>query len=468
MAGSKIRQQFNQSLSPQQLQFMQLLELPVTDIEQRIKREVEENPVLEIPNGTEEEVGEEENSLNLEWQDASHNSSYDAGRFIAKESNDEQRETVVVREESLIDFLERQLMVYPLSERHIELGKYLIGSLDEKGYLESPLDILISNIEIALGIESSEEELGDVLSVIQTFDPAGVGARDLQECLLLQLPRVTEGDAFLEKQMSTLLIKHYEDFSQKRFDKIMRNMGITEEELLRLQKIILTLNPSPGKAFEQSSTAIKQTITPDFFIEYRGERMFPILNELYIPKLQMNSHYLDMLNRYEEEADGETAMFIRKKIEDAAFFIKALQQRKANLLSVISYVMKRQRTYFLSGDDKDLLPLSMKEVAEYIGVAPSTVSRIAGSKYVQTSFGIFPLKHFFASAAFVTDGESRSNSGVKAALQNLIDRENKKEPLTDDRIEELLRKEGHDVSRRTIAKYRKALKILPARLRREL
>lgn len=484
-----------QKLSPQQIQLMKLLQLPTIALEQRIKEELEANPALEEGNEDaddelqedyEEEINtdddtefdEEQESMEAERMDdevsfedfMDEEESADYKYEITNSGkDDEQREAPLSVGPDFHDLLEQQLGLRDLSDNEYRIGLYLIGCIDEDGYLRRDLDSVVDDIAFSQNIHTSVEELDKVLKVIQSFDPAGVGARNLQECLLLQLER--KNPRTREVHFAIDVVKqHMDEFSKKHYDKIARSLDIKDEEEFKdIINEITHLNPKPGGA--ASGGSIAGDIVPDFIISNADGKLELGLNQRNMPDLKLSKEYLEMLTEYSKNKDRsskEASTFVKSKIESAQWFIDALFQRQQTLLVTMNAIMKYQEEYFLTGDETKLKPMILKDIAESIGLDISTVSRVANSKYVTTPFGNFLLKSFFSESLSTDSGEEVSTREVKKILKDCIDEENKKKPLTDDALMGILKEKGYNIARRTIAKYREQLDIPVARLRKEI
>lgn len=488
-----------QKLSPQQIQLMKLLQLPAIALEQRIKEELEANPALEEgEEEVEDEIQDEEEfeddlDDNTEETDNSidNDEPVEAERMDDEVSFEDYMDEVEVAEykyeinnngkdndrkeipvsvgPGFHDVLEEQLGLRDLSDHEYRIGLYLIGCIDEDGYLRRDLDSIVDDIAFSQNINTDAAELEKVLKVIQSFDPAGVGARNLQECLLLQLER--KNPRTREVHFAIDVVKHYMDeFSKKHYEKIAKNIEIDDEEEFRdIINEITHLNPKPGGASAHSSVA--GDVVPDFVINNADGKLELSLNQRNMPELKLSKDYLEMLTEYSKNKDRsskEATTFVKSKIESAQWFIDALMQRQQTLLVTMNAIMKYQEEYFLTGDETKLRPMILKDIAESIGLDISTVSRVANSKYVTTPFGNFLLKSFFSESLSTDSGEEVSTREVKKILKDCIEAENKKKPLTDDALMTILKEKGYNIARRTIAKYREQLDIPVARLRKEI
>ncbi|MBC7864104.1 MAG: RNA polymerase factor sigma-54 [Bacteroidia bacterium] len=488
-----------QKLSPQQIQLMKLLQLPTIALEQRIKEELETNPALEegpeeaedgeLENEeeyeseiTEEEIpknedGEEKERENEKIDDQLELEDYmddvEAAEYKYEVSNQgkdvEQREMPVSHGPGFHDLLEQQLGLGDFTDTEYKIGLYLIGCIDDDGYIRRELESVVDDIAFSQNITTTKEELEDVLKIIQSFDPAGVGARNLQECLLLQLDR--KEPKTREIQYAIEVVKKYMDeFSKKHYDKISKKLEIDDEELKDVLAEITHLNPRPGNSSGEGERTNSEVI-PDFVIANNDGKLELSINSRNMPELKISRDYLDMLQGYSKNRDKtskEASSFVKGKIENAQWFIEALFQRQQTLLVTMNAIMKHQEEYFLTGDETKLKPMILKDIAEKVGLDISTVSRVANSKYVTTPYGTFLLKSFFSESLSNEAGEEVSTREVKKILEDCIGAENKKKPLTDDALTKILKEKGYNIARRTVAKYREQLDIPVARLRKEI
>ena len=480
-----------QKLSPQQIQLMKLLQLPTTALEQRIKEELEANPALEegveeeeVVDNEEEIIQEEENPISeeeerepdkiddeLELED--YMDDVEAAEYKYEINNSgkdvEQREMPVTSGPGYHDLLEQQLGLRDLTEHQFKIGLYLIGCIDDDGYIRRDLESIVDDIAFSQNVQTTAEELHTLLEVIQSFDPAGTGARNLQECLLLQLYRKREQTR--EIQFAVEVVKKYMDeFSKKHYEKIAKKLELDEEELKDVLAAITQLNPRPGSSGNDSARVITEVV-PDFLISIADGKPELSLNQRNMPELKISKDYLEMLQQYSRNNDKsskEASSFVKGKIESAQWFIDALFQRQQTLLVTMHAIMEYQQDYFLTGDETKLKPMILKDIAEKVGLDISTVSRVANSKYVITPYGTFLIKTFFSESLSTESGEEVSTREVKKILEDCIGGENKKKPLTDDALTKILKEKGYNIARRTVAKYREQLDIPVARLRKEI
>jgi RNA polymerase sigma-54 factor len=501
MLKQSLQQKLLQKLSPQQIQLMKLLQLPTVALEQRIKEELEVNPALEEGAESEEEEkkdemdeddeglfkeegetdgeGEEEKPKEKEKEKdedfalddyMDEDEGYSYREHVNNSSpDDERREMPLSAGPGFNDVLISQLGLQPLDDHHYQVGVYLIGNIDEDGYLRRELSAIVDDIAFAQNIVTTEEEIAELLHVIQSFDPPGVGARDLQECLLLQLQRKTPKTPQILLAMRVVQ-EHMEEFSKKHYDKIARRLAIDDESLRGVIHEITSLNPRPGNAASDSARAV-QDVVPDFIVSNSDGKLELQLNDRNMPELRVSGMYGQMLQEYarsKDKSSKEAVTFIKQKIDSAKWFMDALRQRQQTLLLTMQAIMEYQYEYFLEGDETLLKPMILKDIADRVGLDISTVSRVANSKYVQTQFGTFLLKTFFSESLSTDSGEEVSTREVKKILSDCIGAEDKHRPLTDDRLAKILKDKGYNIARRTVAKYREQLDIPVARLRKEL
>ena len=474
-----LTQKLDQRLSPQQIQLMKLLQVPTMELDQRIKQEIEENPALE--EGSDELEDEFDNQDDTEENDT--DDEFDLSDYIDDDiadyktnannqsKDDEERVIPLSGEQSFQEKLSEQLHLLDLNETEFIIADILIGNLDESGYLNRDLEALVDDLAFSMNVITSEQEVKSILGLIQTFDPAGVGARSLQECLLLQINRKQDGDIsrFTAKK---ILEDFFEEFTKKHYDKIALKLEIEDKDLKDAINEILRLNPKPGGSLRESAKNQLQ-ITPDFVINETDGSLELSLNSRNAPSLKVSREYESMLRSYSEGAkttksDKEAVSFVRQKLDGAKWFIDAIKQRQQTLLLTMNAIMNYQFAYFLSGDEAKLRPMILKDIADIVNLDISTISRVSNSKYVQTNFGIYPLKYFFSESLSTDSGEEVSTREVKKILSEAINSESKKIPLTDEKLMDLLNEKGYNIARRTVAKYREQLNFPVARMRKEL
>ncbi len=471
-------QKLEQRLSPQQIQLMKLLQVPTMELDQRIKQEIEENPALE-----EGKEHDEDDFGNEEAYEEGENEEFDINDYLdddvadykTKSSNqskdDDDKAIPFSGGHTFRERLSEQLQLLHLGSDEKKIAKVLIGNLDEAGYLNRDVEAIVDDLAFSMNISTSEEIVLEVLQMIHDLDPAGVGARDLQECLLIQIKRKQDGNIsrFTAKK---ILENHFEEFTKKHYDKISKKLEISDEDLKEAIGEILKLNPKPGGSSKGSSKNYQQII-PDFIIHENEGRLELSLNARNAPELRVSKDYENMLRSYSEGAkssksDKDAVTFVKQKLDNAKWFIDAIRQRQHTLLMTMTAIMQYQESYFITGDETKLKPMILKDIADIVELDISTVSRVANSKYVQTQFGIFSLKYFFSESLSTESGEEVSTREVKKILSEAVDSENKKSPLTDEKLMNLLRDRGYNIARRTVAKYREQLNIPVARMRKEL
>jgi RNA polymerase sigma-54 factor len=473
-------QKLEQRLSPQQIQLMKLLQVPTMELDQRIKQEIEENPALEEGADFEEDeydnADDEDEFDNDEPDfDISDYIDEDGSDYKTKANNhskdDEERVIPLSGESTFQEKLTEQLQLLDLDDTQYVIADTIIGNLDESGYLNREIESIVDDLAFSANIMVTEAEIEEVLLVIQELDPAGVGARDLQECLLIQINRRQDGD-ITRYTAKVILEQFFEEFTRKHYDKITKKLEIEDQDLKEAIDEILKLNPKPGGSMKETAKNYQQII-PDFLItEFEG-KLELTLNSRNAPELKVSREYEQMLRSYAEGAkrsksDKDALMFVKQKLDGAKWFIDAIKQRQNTLLLTMNAIMNYQRAYFLTGDEANLRPMILKDIAEVVNLDISTISRVANSKYVQTGYGIISLKYFFSEGLSTDSGEEVSTREVKKILSEAIEGEQKRRPLTDERLAEILNEKGYNIARRTVAKYREQLNIPVARLRKEL
>ncbi|MEY4638876.1 MAG: hypothetical protein RLZZ446_1395 [Bacteroidota bacterium] len=487
----RLQQKLLQRLSPQQIQLMKLLQVPTASLETRIKEELEENPALELePERFEEKenTGDEFDTAEETTDDATTADSYeddsvsdyiqdddDEADYKLRDTNypefSEEREHPIRSGTSFYDLLTDQLHLLNLDNTQQTIAEQVVGSIDEDGYLRRDTSAMVDDLAFRQNVIVTEADVEAIIEMIQQFDPPGVAARNLQECLLLQLKRKEQVDP-LDGIAITILTNYFDEFSRKHYDKIQKAISISEDEMRGVIQVVTRLNPKPGGESPDDSQELNYVV-PDFFIYNIGGKLELTLNSRNAPELRISEGYRDMLRDYEKGAkkdkrQKEAVLFIKQKIDAAKWFIDAIQQRQQTLLLTMQAILEHQQNFFMSGDESDLRPMILKDVAAATGLDISTVSRVANSKYVQTEFGTYRLKFFFNEALTTDTGEEVSTREVKRILSDLIAGEDKKNPVSDERLTELLQEKGYEIARRTVAKYREQLMIPVARLRREL
>ncbi len=468
-------------MSPQQIQMIKLLEIPAMQLEQRIKKELEENPVLEEGeyDQTDESPAEEpetsDNDEEFSLEDYMEDDDIPNYKLSINNysSDDKKPEMPLGASTGFQSHLESQLGLRSLTEKQEILAMYILGNMDDDGYLRRKLEAIVDDLAFTQNISTTEEELYEVLQVIQDFDPPGVGARDLQECLFLQIIRKNQSEP--QTALARKIIKdHFQEFTRKHYDKIIKRMNITETELKMAIDEILKLNPRPGSSFGDGMQNTVQHIVPDFILDVKDGEFILSLNSHNEPELRISRTYTDMLESYAVQKNKrskdqrDTISFVKQKLDSARWFIDAIIQRRNTLLLTMNAIIDYQKEYFAEGDETRLKPMILKNIADKTGLDISTISRVANSKYIQTHFGIFSLKSFFSEGLQRDSGEEVSTREIKNILADCISREDKRKPLTDEKLVSILREKGYNIARRTVAKYREQLHIPVARLRKEL
>ncbi len=490
MLRQNLQQKLLQKLSPQQIQFIKLLQVPTVALDTRIKEELEENPALEDlsladmndpveeypdkdPDDDTKAEGQEENTDEFNVDDYLQDDNVNdyGSRYDNNDDDEEKKELPYAVTNTFFENLQAQLDLVNLEDKEYMIAQQIIGSLDDDGYLRRAIPSLIDDMAFSQNIFAEEDEVEDMLKVIQAFDPAGIGARDLQECLLIQL-RKKDSSNPLNKKAIAVVEDHLDEFTKKHYDKLEKSLNITSDELKDIVGEILKLNPKPG---DSGASNVKQMqVIPDFHIAKNEDVLTLTLNSKNAPELRVSKSYQEMFQHYEKTSDKdkklkEAVQFVKQKLDSAKWFIDAIKQRQQTLLKTMNAIMNYQYDFFLSdGDERNLKPMILKDIADRIGMDISTVSRVANSKYVQTEFGTFLLKYFFSEAIQTDSGEEVSNKEVKMILEECIGKEDKLKPLADEKLTEILREKGYNIARRTVAKYREQLDIPVARLRKEL
>lgn len=482
--GQEQRLEQTTNLSASQIQAIKMLELTGLELEGRIEQELEENPALEEnPEG--ERLGEDEEAKGQEgldgqdWELGEYASEDDIPAYKLQEIQERQsrREEIpfAASAPSLDELLMEQLSMTRLSERERELARYIIGNINADGYLDRSIEQLQDDLLFKVGLDTSEAELETMIARIKTLDPAGVGAKDLRECLILQLERKGEGEGDSETHLALELLRHhYEDFVNKRFDQLREALGVDAEQLAALYSLISRLNPKPGNIASDEGEDRLAHYIPDFIVSERdGELQLTLVGEREIPLLRLSPMYVEMIEQERQEGSRnkgarEAMSFLRHKIDRARWFIDAVAQRQHTLRTTMQAIMVHQREFFLSGEVLDLRPMILKDIAQATGLDISTISRVSNSKSVQTDFGVYPLKFFFNEGITSEGGDEVSTRRIKEALRRIIETEDKASPYSDAQLVEVLAREGYPLARRTVAKYREQLRLPVARLRKQL
>jgi RNA polymerase sigma-54 factor len=488
-----LQQKLLQKLSPQQIQLMKLLQVPTANLEERIKEELEENPALEqgdedgdefsdelkdeFESTNEDEVldGSEEDYENVDISDYVYEDDDGPGDYKLKDDNypemDDKKVIPIKNEASFYEMLIDQLGMLELDERRFKVAEQIVGSLDDDGYLRRELSSIVDDLAFRQNVMTDEKEVEEIIRMIQQFDPAGIGARNLQECLLIQLQRKPQEEQGVQLAIK-ILSKYFDEFTKKHYEKIQRSLDLNDEQIKEVIHQIIKLNPRPGGNIGGVNKA-ETYIIPDFFILNNNGKLELTLNSKNAPDLRISEGYRDMLKDYDRGAkkdkrQKEAVMFIKQKIDSAKWFIDMIKQRQATLYNTMHAIMKHQENFFLTGDETEMEPMILKDIAEVTGQDISTVSRVANNKFVQTEFGTYRLKFFFSESLSTDSGEEVSTREVKKILSDMIEGEDKRKPLADETLTDMLNEKGYNIARRTVAKYREQLNIPVARLRKEL
>jgi RNA polymerase sigma-54 factor len=480
MLKQSLAHKFQQKLSPQQIQLMKLVQLPTQSLEARIKEELEENPALAEGLDKVEDTFENDPNEEREVRDSMEEINWDdyipddeTPEYRTKTNNysadDELYESPVVVSESFHESLISQLHLRNLNEEDLDLCIYLVGTIDDDGLLRRSLEDIVDDLAFSQGVFTDESTLDRLLQVIQDLDPAGVGARDLQECLLIQLERKTPS---LKVNLAISILDQYFDvFVKRHYQKLMDRLGIDEEGLREAIEEIGRLNPKPGGSSNMSRPT--ENVIPDYNLQIVDDELQLSLNGKNAPELSLSGKYREMLEHYKastekNKSEKEAALFVKQKLDSAKWFIDAIVQRQQTLMLTMSCILNYQEEYFLTGDERKLRPMILKDIAEEIGMDISTVSRVASNKYIQTPYGTFLIKRFFSESMTNSDGEEVSTREIKKILEDVVSEENKRKPLTDEALANILKEKGYPIARRTVAKYREQLDIPVARMRKEL
>lgn len=477
-----LNQSLQQKLSPQQIQFIKLLQVPTAELESRIEEELESNPALE--EGEEKDQPEDANheeeapetdtrEEEVDIKDYLQDDDYSGYKMQGDGDDDEDRDMPIPMSTSLHELLMNQLDFLGLSEKEYIIGKQLVGSIETDGYIRRDLEAIVNDLAFSQGIETDTEEVERILKKIQTFDPPGIAARDLQECLLLQLDRMDNGHNIDVAVAKKIITECFDEFTKKHYQKIQKKLETEDEEFVKdAIELIVKLNPKPGGG--TTATMVKnQYIIPDFILTNSNGKLELALNSRNAPELRISRSYTEMFKAYDKSNKRdkklkEAVTFVKQKLDAAKWFIDAIKQRQQTLLKTMRAIVDFQYDFFLEGDETKLKPMILKDIASMINMDISTVSRVASSKAVQTDFGIFPLKYFFSEGITTDSGEEVSSREVKQIIKDIIDGEDKNKPYSDDKLEKILNEKGYNIARRTVAKYREQLNIPVARLRKEI
>lgn len=491
MLKQNLQMRLGQKLAPQQIQLMKLIQLHTLEFEEELERELEENPALEK---AEESKEEEYSSLDETFEDEGTDSistDFDVNEYIFDDepayktssnnysADDEEfdNQSLLTEGQSLYDYLLEQIRLVNIDGDDLKIAEYIIGNLDNDGYLRREVKQIVDDLAFSLGVYTTKEKAEDILeNYVQKLDPSGVGARGLQECLLLQIEKKVSADKAVILA-ANILRNQFDALTNKHYNKIIQKYDIEEEDLKEALEVISKLSPKVGGNFDTQTITINQEIIPDFVIHVKdnGEKgvdVHPTLNSKNAPSLRVSDEYKDILTTYSHDKKSaehkQAALFIKQKLDAAKWYIDAINQRQNTLLQTISAIVKLQKNYFITGDEKSLKPMILKDVADITGFDISTISRVVKSKYADTPNGIVYLKNLFSDSLTNDDGEEVSTKEIKNHLMDIINAENKRKPLTDDALVVLLKEKGYNIARRTIAKYREQLSIPVARLRKEL
>jgi RNA polymerase sigma-54 factor len=478
-----LSQSLQQKLSPQQIQFIKLLQVPTAELEARIEEELEINPALEEGeeqdspeenfDENEPEAPESQQNEDVDIQDYLRDDDYSGYKMQGDGDDDEDREMPIPMANSLHEQLMAQLDFLGLNEHQYNIGKQLVGSIESDGYIRRDLESIVNDLAFSQGIETTAEEVESILKKIQTFDPPGIAARDLQGCLLLQLDRMDNGHDIDVAVAKKIISECYDEFTKKHFQKIQKKLDTEDEEFVRdAVELIIKLNPKPGGG-GANAVVKNQYIIPDFILTNNNGKLELALNSRNAPELRISRNYTEMFKAYDKSDKRdkklkEAVSFVKQKLDAAKWFIDAIKQRQQTLLRTMKAIIDFQYDFFLEGDETKLKPMILKDIANMISMDISTVSRVASSKAVQTDFGIYPLKYFFSEGISTDSGEEVSSREVKQIIKDIIEQEDKNKPFSDDKLEKILNDKGYNIARRTVAKYREQLNIPVARLRKEL
>lgn len=487
MLKQHLQLKLGQKLAPQQIQLMKLIQLHTLEFEEELERELEENPALEVAKdeskedeySTLDESYESEGSESIETDFDVNEYLYDdepsyktASSNYSADDEDFDNESLLTEGQSLYDYLMEQINLININDEDLKIAEYIIGNLDTDGYLRREIKAIVDDLAFSQGIYTTKEKVEDILeNYIQKLDPSGVGARGLQECLLLQIEKKISSDKAVSLA-ANILRYQFDALTNKHYNKIIQKYDIEEEDLKDALEEISKLSPKVGGNFDTQTITINQEIIPDFVIQMKDGQVIPMLNSKNAPTLRVSEEYKDILTTYSHDKKSsehkQAALFIKQKLDAAKWYIDAINQRQNTLLQTINAIVKFQHNYFITGDEKSLKPMILKDIADITGFDISTISRVVKSKYADTPNGILYLKDLFSDSLTNDDGEEVSTKEIKNHLQEVISKENKRKPLTDDALVVILKEQGYNIARRTIAKYREQLNIPVARLRKEL
>ncbi len=474
-------QKLQQKLSPLQVQFVKMLEKTGPEMEEDVRHEIEDNPALVTVDPIDTDTQKTEDGENFkesadDMQKADYKNEEDIPSYRTRVSNhsadEEYLEPILVSEETLFDYLTSQISERPLTDKQRMMADYIIGNIDDNGYLTRSISAISDDLIFQVGLEVSDEEIDEVLQMIRDLDPAGVCAENLRDCLLLQLERM-EGNSKYNMAAYEIIDRYFDEFSKKHFDKIVSAMGLTAEEFQKILRVVKTLNPKPGSLYAGGESSIAQHITPDFNVEVDDDDIITLTLVNNIPELQIEDSFkaeFDKMSAQKtlKKSEENTFSYIRDKYESASNFIKMLRQRQETLFNTMHAIVEWQKEFFLTNDDSSLRPMVLKDIAAITNYDISVISRATAGKYVQTQSGVYPIKFFFNEGLKNESGEDVSSREIQVKLKEIIDGENKKKPYSDERLCDMLKEQGYEIARRTIAKYREKMSIPVARLRKEL
>ena len=488
MLKQNLQIKLGQKLAPQQIQLMKLIQLHTLEFQEELERELEENPALEV---VKEDSGDEDDFSSLDSDYESEGSEsidtdFDVDEYLyddepsyktassnfSADDEDFDNESLLTEGQSLYDYLMEQIHLSSIDDEDLKIAEYIIGNLDNDGYLRREIKAIVDDLAFSQGIYTTQEKVKEILeNYVQKLDPAGVGARDLQECLLLQIEKKVSRDQSVI--LAGNILRHqFDALTNKHYGKIINKYDIEEEDLKDALEVISKLSPKVGGNFDTQTITINQEIIPDFVIQIKDGQVLPLLNSRNAPTLRVSEEYKEILSTYSHDKNSaehkQAALFIKQKLDAAKWYIDAINQRQNTLMQTISAIVKLQKEYFLTGDEKNIKPMILKDVADITGFDISTISRVVKSKYADTPSGIILLKNLFSDSLTNDDGEEVSTKEIKNHLQEIISQEDKRKPLTDDALVDVLKEKGYNIARRTIAKYREQLNIPVARLRKEL
>ena len=488
MLKQNLQIKLGQKLAPQQIQLMKLIQLHTLEFQEELERELEENPALEV---VKEDSGDEDDFSSLDSDYESEGSEtidtdFDVDEYLyddepsyktassnfSADDEDFDNESLLTEGQSLYDYLMEQIHLSSIDDDDLKIAEYIIGNLDNDGYLRREIKAIVDDLAFSQGIYTTQEKVKEILeNYVQKLDPAGVGARDLQECLLLQIEKKVSRDKSVI--LAGNILRHqFDALTNKHYSKIINKYDIEEEDLKDALEVISKLSPKVGGNFDTQTITINQEIIPDFVIQIKDGQVLPLLNSRNAPTLRVSEEYKEILSTYSHDKNSaehkQAALFIKQKLDAAKWYIDAINQRQNTLMQTISAIVKLQKEYFLTGDEKNIKPMILKDVADITGFDISTISRVVKSKYADTPSGIILLKNLFSDSLTNDDGEEVSTKEIKNHLQEVISHEDKRKPLTDDALVDVLKEKGYNIARRTIAKYREQLNIPVARLRKEL